>query len=190
VYKRQQYYYICSKTLADFRDGGNQVVFPSIQDGTCSLVNGVYSGCQSPIPGATSTPGPTSTPAPTPTQTVAPGSPCISITEYSSQADTQCLLNTVPYYYTNITALLTDGNGNAMNAVGDVYAYANITESFLYQQPNTLDYSITILNGTSSAQLQVITSIPVDNGQGNCENETRTINSYSAQSGYSICGQQ
>ena len=182
-----QYYYICSKTLADFRDGGNQAVFPSIQNGTCSLVNGVYSGCQSPIPAATSTPGPTSTPNPTPTQTAAPGTPCISITEYSTQGTTECLLNNVPYYYTVITALLTNGSGSAMNAVGDVYVYVNITESFLYTQENTLDYSIKILNGTSSAQLTVVTEIPVDNGQGNCENERRVINSYSTQAGYSIC---
>jgi hypothetical protein len=112
---------------------------------------------------------------------------CIRITEFNSQDNTQCLLNTVPYYYTTITALLTDGNGNAINAVGDVYAYVNITENFLYQQPNTLDYSIKIDSGTSSKQLTVVTSIPVDNGQGNCENETRTINGYTTQSGFSIC---
>ncbi len=184
-----QYYYICSKTLADFRDGGNQVVFPSIQDGTCSLVNGVFSGCQSPIPNPTATPTPTATPGPTPTptSTLIPGSGCIEITESSSSDTTTCLLSNVTYYYTVITATLTDGNGDPINAVGDVYAYVNVTENFLYQQPNTLDYQITINNGTSSGQLTVVTSTPFDNGQGNCENETRTINSYSAQSGYSIC---
>ena len=74
-----------------------------------------------------------------------------------------------------------------MNAVGDVYAYASVTENVLYQQENTYEYPIVISSGTSSGELTITTSIPVDNGQGYCENETRVINSYSAQAGYSIC---
>ena len=93
----------------------------------------------------------------------------------------------MPYFYTVITALLTDGNGNTMVAVGDVYAYVNVTVNVLYQQENTYEYPIEITSGTSSGELTITTSIPVDNGQGNCENETRVINSYSAQIGYSIC---
>jgi hypothetical protein len=182
-----QYYYICTKTEPIFMSDGNGTLFPSIQDGTCSLVDGVYSGCQSPIPDATPNPTATNTPTPTPTQSAVPGSRCISITEYNTQGTVDCLLNNVPYYYTVITALLTDGSGNAVNAIGDVSAYVSITENILYQLENTLDYEIKILNGTSSGEITVVTSIPVDNGQGNCENETRVINSYSAQSGYSIC---
>ena len=74
-----------------------------------------------------------------------------------------------------------------MNAVGDVYAYVSITENFLYMQETTNIYPIEISSGTSSAQLTIITSVPVDNGQGNCETETRVINNYSAQVGYTIC---
>jgi hypothetical protein len=182
-----QYYYICSKTLADFRQNGSQVSFFYIQDETCSLVNGVYNGCQSPLPDPTPDPTPNATPNATPNPTAEPGSSCIEITESYSSDTTDCLLNTVTYYYTIITATLTDGNGNTINAVGDVSAYANITENFLYQPENTVDYEIKIINGTSSAQLTVVTSSPVDNGQGSCQDETRVINSYSAQAGYSIC---
>jgi hypothetical protein len=74
-----------------------------------------------------------------------------------------------------------------MNAVGDVYAYASVTENILYQGENTYIYPIEISSGTSSGELTIITSIPVDNGQGNCDTETRVINNYSAQVGYSIC---
>jgi len=133
------------------------------------------------------TPTPTSTPTPTPTPTAVPGTPCISITSYNSQGTVYCMTNNLPYYYTTITVLLTDGNGNAMNAVGDVYAYVNVTENILYQQESTSDWSIKIISGTSSTNITIDTSVPVDNGQGGCESETRVINSYSAQVGYSIC---
>ena len=182
-----EYYTICSKTLPIFMDNGNGVTFPYVQDGVCSLVNGVYSGCQSPTQTPTPTPTLTKTPTLTPTLTAASGTACISITEYSTQGTTECLSNNVPYFYTVITALLTDGNGNTMVAVGDVYAYVNVTVNVLYQQENTYEYPIEITSGTSSGELTITTSIPVDNGQGNCENETRVINSYSAQIGYSIC---
>lgn len=58
-----QYYYICTKTEPIFMSNGNGTLFPSIQDGTCSLVNGVFSGCQSPLPDPTpdATPYPTAT---------------------------------------------------------------------------------------------------------------------------------
>jgi hypothetical protein len=143
--------------------------------------------CTTPTQTPTPTPTLTATPTLTPSAAGAPGSACIQITEYSSQGTTECLSNTVPYFYTVITALLTDGNGNAMNAVGDVYAYVNVTVDVLYQQENTYEYPIEISSGTSSGTLTIDTSVPVDNGQGNCENETRVINSYSAQVGYSIC---
>jgi hypothetical protein len=143
--------------------------------------------CTTPTQTPTPTPTLTATPTLTPSAAGAPGSACIQITEYSSQGTTECLSNTVPYFYTVITALLTDGNGNAMNAVGDVYAYVNVTVDVLYQQENTYEYPIEISSGTSSGTLTIDTSVPVDNGQANCENETRVINSYSAQVGYSIC---
>jgi hypothetical protein len=143
-----QYYYICSKTLADFRDGGNQVVFPSIQDGTCSLVNGVYSGCQSPIPAATSTPGPTSTPTPTPTQTMVPGSNCIVWSE-SSQSGLSDGCGGTQRTTTTLTVQLKDGSGNSINAT------ETITVSFDATYSNELGNTTTtisaqIANGYSS----------------------------------------
>ena len=183
-------YYVCSTSIPSYVNISTGVatttpeeILSTGPDGPCSSHVDCFGSTQTPTP----TPTLTKTPTLTPTLTAASGTACISITEYSTQGTTECLLNNVPYFYTVITALLTDGNGNAMNAVGDVYAYASVTENFLYQQETTVDYEIKILNGASSAQLTVVTSIPVDNGQGNCENETRVINSYSAQIGYSIC---
>ena len=183
-------YYVCSTSIPSYVNISTGVatttpeeILSTGPDGPCSSHVDCFGSTQTPTP----TPTLTKTPTLTPTLTAASGTACISITEYSTQGTTECRLNNVPYFYTVITALLTDGNGNAMNAVGDVYAYASVTENFLYQQETTVDYEIKILNGASSAQLTVVTSIPVDNGQDSCENETRVINSYSAQIGYSIC---
>jgi hypothetical protein len=141
-----QYYYICSKTLADFRDGGNQVVFPSIQDGTCSLVNGVFSGCQSPIPDPTATPSPT--PTPTSTQTILPGGNCIVWSE-SSEYGLSDGCGGTQRTTTTLTVQLKDGSGNSINAT------ETITVSFDATYSNELGNSTTtisaqIANGYSS----------------------------------------
>jgi hypothetical protein len=183
-------YYVCSASIPAYVNISTGVatttpeeILTTGPDGPCSSYVDCFGSTQTPTP----TPTLTKTPTLTPTITAESGTACISITEYSSQGTTECLSNTVPYFYTVITALLTDGNGNAMNAVGDVYAYVNVTVDVLYQQENTYEYPIEISSGTSSGTLTIDTSVPVDNGQGNCENETRVINSYSAQVGYSIC---
>lgn len=183
-------YYVCSASIPEYVNISTGVgtttpeeILTTGPDGSCSSYVDCFGSTQTPTPTQTLT----ATPTLTPSAGGAPGSACISITEYSSQSTTECLSNTVPYFYTVITALLTDGNGNAMNAVGDVYAYVNVTVNVLYEQENTYEYPIEISSGTSSGTLTIDTSVPVDNGQGNCENETRVINSYSAQVGYSIC---
>ena len=182
----EAYYYVCSAFSPQYVNINTGVAQTYPEEITFTGPNGgcvSHADCINPEPTSTPTPTPTSTPTPT----VVPGTPCIEITSYDSQDTIYCMSNNVPYYYTTITALLTDGNGNAMNAVGDVYAYANITENILYHSESTSDWEIKINNGTSSAQITVTTSIPVDNGQGGCETETRVINSYSAQPGYNIC---
>ena len=137
--------------------------------------------------GTCPTPTPTIPPTATPTQTPVPGTPCIEMTTSNYSETVYCLSNNLTGYFTTVTARLTDGNGNSVNAVGDVYAYVNITENILYQSEHTYDVQITINNGTSTGSITLGIDVPVDNGQGNCESETRSINGYSAQSGYSIC---
>ena len=188
-----QYYYICSKTPADFRQNGNQVSFFYIQDGTCSLVNGVFNGCQSPLPDPTPNPTPGPTPEPTPNPTSGGNnSGCLFMTESLGNESTECLLNnSYTAYYTDVTATLQDGNGNVITATENVVVNVNITVNVLYYPEYQDTVTITINNGSTNGTVRIYTSVPVDNGQGNCETETRTINNPTpytvVTNGYTIC---
>lgn len=189
----ETYFYICSKSEPIFRDGFNQVTFPYFQDGTCSLVNGVFNGCQSPLPEATPNPTPGPTPQPTPNSTSGGNnSGCLFMTESLGSESTECLLNnSYTAYYTDVTATLQDGNGNVITATENVVVNVNITVNVLYYPEYQDTVTITINNGSTNGTVRIYTSVPVDNGQGNCETETRTINNPTpytvVTNGYTIC---
>ena len=83
-----QYYYICTKTTPNFVAGNNMIFFPSIQDGACALVDGVYSGCQAPLPDPT--PGPTPGPTACPADGTFISSTCDGTTLITTYADGNC----------------------------------------------------------------------------------------------------
>ena len=168
-----QYYYICSKTLPDFRAGGNSVTFPSMQDGTCSLVNGVFSGCQPPPPAPTATPGPTATPAPTPSPTAVPGSSCIVWSESSASGLADgCGGN--QRTTTTLTVQLKDGSGNSINATETIIvSFAATYSNELGNTSTTI--SAQIANGYSSG-VTTYSPLTYELGpySGQCTPETTT----------------
>ena len=144
-----QYYYICTKTTPIFMSDGNGTFFPSIQDGTCSLVEGVYSGCQSPIPDATPNPTATNTPTPTPTQTAVPGSSCIVWSESTAYGLSDgCDGNSRST--TTLTIELLNGSGNPINA----------TETI------TVSFDATYTNELGPAPITISASITPNNSSG------------------------
>jgi hypothetical protein len=169
------YYYICSKTLPDFRQNSNQVTFPYIEDGTCSLVNGVYSGCQPPPPDAT--PNPTSTPdvTPNPTATVEPGTSCIVWFE-NTQYGLSDGCGGSQRSETTLTAQLQDGYGNMINATETIYvAFDGTYSNELGTDPTTIT---AVINSGSSSGVTYYYPLTYEYGprSGDCTSESTTRN--------------
>ena len=180
-----QYYYICTKTEPIFMSNGNGTLFPSIQDGTCSLVDGVYNSCQSPLPDPTPnpTPGPTPNATPNPTSEGG-GSGCVTITEdvtYPVVYDSQ----NQSYNNTQTTVIATLNSTASVN----VTVRVNYTFSPCSGSPSDGYFDIIITAGQLSNSVNVSTFSYVDCGYGTFEQETYTINTIEViTSGYSICG--
>ena len=171
-----QYYYICTKTTPIFMSDGVGTIFPSIQDGTCSLVEGVYSGCQSPIPDATPNPTATNTPTPTPTQSAVPGSSCIVWSESAAYGLSDgCGGNSRST--TTLTVQLLNGSGNPINATETITVSFDATYSNeLGPESTTITASITP-NNSSGVTYYDPQTYAIGPYSGQCTQESTTRDS-------------
>jgi hypothetical protein len=143
-----EYYTICSKTLPIFMDNGSSTLFPYVQDGVCSLVDGVYSGCQTPTQTPTPTQTLTATPTLTPSAAGAPGSSCIVWSENTEYGLSDGCGGT-QRETTTLTVQLLNGSGNPINATETITVSFDATYSNeLGTEPTTISASITPNNSS------------------------------------------
>jgi hypothetical protein len=134
-------------------------------------------------PASTSTPTPTSTPTRTPTPTVQGSySGCYTMTTSTSSQGITCLGNSYTNTITRVTATLDAIS--AINVTVRVYA----TRYWCYGGSGSEQYDITITAGNLSNYVDITTTAYVDCGQGSCEIETISIDSYVSQTtNYTEC---
>jgi hypothetical protein len=134
-----------------------------------------------PTPTPTATGAPTFTPTPTPTVT-SQSSGCATMNQSTSTESITCLGNSYTNTITRVTATL--GNISSVN----VTIRVNCTRTPCYGGGSLDYYDITILSGQISNYIDITTFAYVDCGQGSCEQETLSIDSYQSQTtNYTIC---
>ena len=134
-----------------------------------------------PTPTPTATGAPTFTPTPTPTVT-SQSSGCVTMNQSTSTESITCLGNSYTNTITRVTATL--GNISSVN----VTIRVNCTRTPCYGGGSLDYYDITILSGQISNYIDITTFAYVDCGQGSCEQETLSIDSYQSQTtNYTIC---
>lgn len=141
--------------------------------------------CDTP-PIDTPTPTPTAvvqTPTPTPTQIL--GSGCVTISQLDNYSQINCL-GQGPY---NVTTTSVTATLDAIAPVAvTVRVYGTRNVCYGGQSPDQFDIIITA--GSPSNYVDISTYSVVDCGQGTCEPETVTIDSYEVLTqGYSLCEQ-
>jgi len=134
----------------------------------------------------TPTPTPTAvvqTPTPTPTQIL--GSGCVTISQLDNYSQINCL-GQGPY---NVTTTSVTATLDAIAPVAvTVRVYGTRNVCYGGQSPDQFDIIITA--GSPSNYVDISTYSVVDCGQGTCEPETVTIDSYEVLTqGYSLCEQ-
>lgn len=136
---------------------------------------------------STSTPTPTNTntPTPTPTPTQITEGGCVTISESESYSQINCL-GQGPY---NVTTTRVTATLSATSSV-NVTVRVNATIYLCYGLPSPDQYDITITAGQPSNYIDLTTYSVVDCGQGSCEPESISIDSYEVLTpGHSLCEQ-